>query len=138
MERGSGDEHALVLYRSSDRADTTLRGLCRRASRVTVVVLARQESERSGCCDTRSTLWNGICRDLAEEDLSRAQCAVDDAESIEFGLLVAPTRDAVGALAREALARSADEIVIADPRRSGLGRLELCRLRRSSPVPVHG
>jgi hypothetical protein len=100
--------------------------------------LARQESERSGCCDSRSTLWNGICRDLAQGDLSKAQGAVADAESVEFEVLVAPAHDAVAAVAREALARGADEIVVADPRRSGLGRLELRRLRRSSPVPVHG
>jgi len=36
----------------------------------------------------------------------------------------------------EALARGADEIVLADPRASGLGRLELRRLRRRSPVAI--
>ena len=36
----------------------------------------------------------------------------------------------------QALARGADEIVLADPRASGLGRLELRRLRRRSPVAV--
>ena len=136
MEPGASREHALVLYRSSERADTTLRAVCERASRVTVVVLARQEAEQSGCCDTRSTLWNGVCRDLASEDLSKAQVAVADPGCVEFHVLVAPARDAPGALAREAVARRADEIVIADTRGSGLGRLEMRRLRRSSPGPV--
>ena len=136
MAEPSESEHVLVLYRSSDRADAALRSLCERASRVTVLVLARQEPEQSGCCDTRSTLWNGICRDLAQEQLSRAMAAVDDRATVGFHLLVAPDRDAVRALAREALAREADEIVLADPRGSGLGRLERRRLRRSSAVPV--
>jgi hypothetical protein len=38
---------------------------------------------------------------------------------------------------REALAREADGIVLADARGSGLGRLERRRLRRNSAVPVN-
>jgi hypothetical protein len=53
-------------------------------------------------------------------------------------VLVAPVRDVVGRLTREALARGADEIVVADPRGSGLGRLERRRLRRVSAVRVFG
>jgi hypothetical protein len=129
-------KHVLALYRSSDRADAALRSLCERASRVTVLVLARQEPERSGCCDTRSVLWNGVCRDLAQEQLGRAMAAVDDRATFGFHMLVAPDSDAVRALAREALAREADEIVLADRRGSGLGPLERRRLRRISGVPV--
>lgn len=134
---GRSGEHALVLYRSSDRADSTLRAVCERTSRVTVVALARHEAERSGCCDTRSTLWNRVCRDLASEDLLKAQLAVADPGGVEFHVLVAPPRGVPAALAREAVARRADEIVVADSRGSGLGRLELRRLRRTSPVPIH-
>ena len=65
-----GAAHTLVLYRPSARADVTLRSLCQRAregaTRVTVVVLARQEAQQKGCCDTRSVLWNDLSRQLAE------------------------------------------------------------------------
>ena len=136
MSQASDGEHVLVLYRSSDRADAALRSLCERASRVTVLVLARQEPEQSGCCDTRSVLWNGICRDLAREQVARAMAATDQRPTVEYDLLVAPQRDAVRALAGEALARDADEIVLADRRGSGLGPLERRLLRRISGVPV--
>jgi hypothetical protein len=137
MAEGRGNEHALVLYKSSERADERLRETCRDASRVTVVVMARKEPERSGCCDTRSTLWNGICRDLAHEELSRAHSAVRDVERVDFRLLVAPAREVVGSITREAVARKADRIVVADAG-GGIGRLERRRLSRISPVPVVG
>ena len=136
----AGGTHTLVLYRSSDRADTALRSLCQRArdgaSHVTVVALARQENARNGCCDTRSVLWNKVCRELANEDLSRASRAVGNQAGVEFEVLAAPDRKVVDAIAREAVARGADEIVLADPRRSGLGGLELRRLRRRSSIPI--
>jgi hypothetical protein len=128
--------HTLVLYRASDRADSALRSLCERASRVTVVALARQEDTESGCCDTRSVLWNELCRDRAARDLSRASRAVGSNAGVEFGVLAAPDRKVVDAIAREAIARGADEIVLANPRKSGLGARERRRLRRRSPVPI--
>lgn len=134
--------HTLVLYRSSDRADSALRSLCQRAldgaSRVTVFALARQEPPRKGCCDTRSVLWNEVCRDLANQDLSRASRAVGRQAGVEFEVLAAPDRQVVDAIAREAVARGADEIVLADPRASGLGGRERRRLRRRSTVPISG
>jgi hypothetical protein len=132
--------HTLILYRSGERADDALRSMCRRAldggSLVSVVVLAREEDALKGCCDTRSVLWNRVCRDIATEDLSRAARAVGTNAGIEFGILAAPNGKVADSVAREAVARDADEIVFADPRGSGLGRLELRRLRRNSPVPV--
>jgi hypothetical protein len=101
-----------------------------------VVVLARQEPKQSGCCDTRSPLWNRICRDLAYEDLSRAAQALNGREGVAFHVLVAPETGVVEAIAREAVERGVDEIVVADPRSSGLGRLERRRLSRFSAVPV--
>ena len=136
----AGGTHTLVLYRSSERADSALRSVCQRArdggSRVTVVALARQERPRNGCCDTRSVLWNRLCRELANEDLSRASRAVGDHAGVEFDLLQAPDRDMVDAITREALTRGADEIVLADPRGSGLGGLERRRLQRRSAIPI--
>lgn len=132
--------HTLVLYRSSNRADSALRALCERtrdaAARVTVVVLARQEDPRNGCCDTRSVLWNEVCRDLAKEELSKASRAVGNHVGVAFEVLPAPDRKVVDAIASEALARGAHEIVLADPRGSGLGRFERRRLRRRSAIPI--
>lgn len=131
--------HSIILYRPSDRADAALRALCSAAreagSQVTVLALATEERPWSGCCDTRSTLWNRICRDLASNDLARAAREVRG-PGVDFDLLVARSGRAVDALANEALARGANEIVLADPSASGLGRLERRRLRRRSPVPV--
>ena len=79
---------------------------------------------------------NKVCRDLANEDLSRASRAVGNQAGVEFEVLAAPDRKVVDAIAREAAARGADEIVLADSRRSGLGGLELRRLRRRSAIPI--
>ena len=140
MDASARPRHTLLLYRSSERADDALRSMCSRAleggSLVTVVVLAREEDARNGCCDTRSVLWNQVCRDLATEDLSRAARAIGTQAGVEFGILTAPNGKVADSVAREAVARGADEIVLADPRGSGLGRLELRRLRRNSPIPV--
>jgi hypothetical protein len=139
MPPGSEGLHTLVLYRASARADELLRSVCLAArepgSRVTVLALAPQERP-SRCCDTRSVLWNEVCRELAREDLVRAAQAVDGQPGVDFGLLVAPAHRLASTLTREALARGADEIVLADPPRSRLTRLERRRLRRRSPVPV--
>jgi hypothetical protein len=86
--------------------------------------------------NTRSVLWNGVCRELAQEDLSRALHAVGNQAGVEFEVLAAPDRKVVDAIAREAVTRGADQIVLADPRGSGLGRLELRRLRRRSAIPI--
>jgi tRNA/tmRNA/rRNA uracil-C5-methylase (TrmA/RlmC/RlmD family) len=103
---------------------------------VTVIALAAQELPWRGCCDTRSVLWNEICRDLAREQLTRAAQAVHGSAEVDFDVLVASGRQMVSALTLEAVARDADEIVLVDPPRSGLGRLERRRLRRRSPVRV--
>jgi hypothetical protein len=137
---GRGPAHSLVLYRPGTRADDTLRRLCLAAReqgrRVTVLALAPEERPPKGCCDTRSVLWNRICRELAGDHLASAAELVDRHRGVDFGILVARAGRADEALASEALARGADEIVLADPRASGLGRLELRRLRRRSPVAV--
>jgi hypothetical protein len=136
----AGRSHALVVYKASARADDALRRLCLTAeeegSRLTVVALADEEHPARGCCDTRSTLWNRLCRDMALEDLMRAAQVAGGRAGINFDVVVAPSRSAAEKLASEALARGADRIVLADARRSGLGRLALRRLRRRSPVPV--
>ena len=131
-------EHALVLYRASATADAAVQSLSEREARMTVVVLAREETKRNGSCDTRSVLWNRICRDLAREDLARAAHAVSDRSRVEFRVLGAPGSDPASAIAGEAARCGADEIILADPRASGLGRIERRRLKRCSAVPVRG
>jgi hypothetical protein len=132
--------HTLVLYRSSRRADAELRGLAQaareRAGRLTVLSLAVQEPESRGCCDRRTVLWNRICREVASEDLARATLAIDGAQAVTLDTLVCTDRHAADAVARDALTRGVEEIVLADPRGCGLGALERRRLRRRSPVPV--
>jgi hypothetical protein len=133
--------HTLVLYGHSARADAVLGELARRArargDHLTVLSLAHEEPVRRFCCDTRSPLWNAVCRDLASEDLTRARMAIED-EGAELDTLVWTGLHPADRVAAEALAREADEIVLADPAHSGLGRLERRRLRRRSPVPVSG
>jgi hypothetical protein len=131
--------HTLVVYGSSSRADSVLQELGKAAReggrRVTVLSLAAEEPD-SGCCDTRSVLWNEICRDLAREHLARASRALKSTESVELEVLTYRGRHPADAVAREAVARGADEIVVADPAASALGRRERRRLRRRSQVPV--
>lgn len=130
--------HTLVVYGASERADIALGRLARaavkRGDRVTVLALAPQEPEHRGCCDTRSVLWNEVCRDLARADLARAWRAT--AGAVECHVVRFRGRRAADAVVREARERGADEIVLADPRVSRLGRLQRRRLRRRSPVPV--
>jgi hypothetical protein len=132
--------HTLVVYRPSARADEVLQALCMTArehgGRVTVLALAAEERAPNGCCDTRSVLWNGVCRDFARDHLARAARVVGPRPDVEFVVLAARVGHAVETLKREASLRGADEIVLADPRASGLTRLERRRLRRSSLVPA--
>ena len=132
--------HTLIVYRTSAEADETLRRLWRAARddgrHVTVVALAAEERTTSGCCDTRSVLWNRMCREMAREELARAGNVVEHDAGVDFDIVIAPAGRAAEALSAEALACGAEEIVLADPRCSGLGRLELRRLRRKSRVPL--
>ena len=132
--------HTLLVYRASARADAALRDAARATrtagGRLTVLSLAAREPAARGCCDTRSVFWNEVCNDLAHQDLARAWLALDGEPHARLEVLPHSVRRAVETLVREALARDVDEIVLADPRASGLGTLERRRLRRRSPVPV--
>jgi hypothetical protein len=125
--------HTLVIYRASQRADAALGELARvarqRGGRLTVLALAVEEPVGRGCCNTRSVLWNGIERGFAEEDLARARIAVDDASEVELGVLVHDGWRVADAIEREARRRGIDEIVVADPRASGMSRRQQRRLQ---------
>lgn len=131
--------HRLVVYRSSERAETTIRGLAadalERDDRITILALAAEEPVSRGCCDTRSVLWNRIARELAEEQLDQARVALDGlATAAEFAVLTHSGRRVAEALALEARRREADEIVLADPRSCGLSRGERRRLLTAHPM----
>ena len=140
MSTGEGASHTLVVYGPSARADLALRRLAETTSdhggRITAVRLVAQESEGQGCCDTRSVLWNEISRDLARADLSRARLAVDGHEAVHLEMVLFSGRRPDEVVVREALTRDADEVVLADPRVTPLGRRARRRLHRLSPVPV--
>jgi hypothetical protein len=140
MPNGGEGSHTLVVYGPSARADAELRQLAEtsseRGGRVTAVKLVAQESEARGCCDRRSVMWNEISRDLAREALARARLAVEGHEGVQLDVVLFSGRRADEVVVREALARDADEVVLADPRATPLGRLALRRLRRTSPVTV--
>jgi len=125
--------HSLVVYRSSERAEATIRTLAaaalERNDRITIIALAAQERVSRGCCDTRSVLWNRITRELAEEQLAGARAALDDlAAAADFTVLTHDDRRVADALATEARLRQADEIVLADPGSCGLSRRDRRRL----------
>jgi hypothetical protein len=141
MWTGGERPHTLVVYGHSARADEALRELAhhssKRGGRITILRLVAQESEAPGCCDTRSVLWNEISRDLAREDLGKARLAVEGHEDVQLDLLPFSGRRPEQVILREAVAREADELVLADPRAT-LGRAARRRLRRLSPVRVQG
>lgn len=88
--------------------------------------------------DTRSVLWNEISVDLAREDLTKAALAINGCDGVELDTLVCSGRHVSDGLVQEAIDRGADELMLADPRASGLGRLERRRLRHRCPVPLRG
>jgi hypothetical protein len=134
--------HTLVLYGHSARAEEHLRARARlarnRGDRVTVLALAQQEPLAPAKCDTGRGMWNQTLREVAHEELARAYMAVDGDEDVELDLLLCTGLHPADALTAEALARGADEIVLADSSHSGLRRRERRRLRHRSPVPVTG
>jgi hypothetical protein len=132
--------HTLVVYGSSPRGDASLRDAARvarrRGGRLSVVALAAVEPEHSRCCDMRSVMWNGIQRELAESELSRARLAVEDDAAVDLHVLGYLGLGAPDAIASRAADLGAERIVLADARAAGLGRWARRRLRRRSAVPV--
>ena len=135
-----GQTHTLVVYGASARGDASLREAARasrrQGGRLSVVALAPVEPEHSRCCDTRSVMWNGIQRELAQSELCKARLAVEDDAGVDLEVLGYPGLGAADAIAGRAAELGAERIVLADPRAAGLGRLALRRLRRRSVVPV--
>jgi hypothetical protein len=129
---------SLVVYAASERGDAALREAVRAGGDVTVVALAPVEGSDRQCCDTRSVYWNGVQRELAMSELARARLAVEDADGVTLEVLGYDVLHPVDAIVRRAAAAGADRIVLADPRRSGLRRRAIRRLRRRADLSVEG
>jgi hypothetical protein len=129
---------SLIVYAATARGDAALREAVRAGGRLTVVALAPVEPTHRPCCDTRSTYWNGVQRELASSELARARLVVDRVDDVSLEVLGFDVLRPVEAILRRAAAVGADRIVLADPRMSRLGRRAVRRLRRRTAVPVAG
>ena len=81
--------HVLVAYEPSRSGDDAVRRAAELAAeagaRLTVVTVAVSEPTDRKCCDTRSVYWNGVLRELAGDELSRAVVAVGSDAGSESG-----------------------------------------------------
>jgi hypothetical protein len=128
--------HTLVVYAHSRRADDVLREAARAEGPLTVVTLAPVERAYRAACGIASTLWNEVQRELAETELAQARLTVEDDSGVRLDVLGFDVLHVEDAIARRAAALGAERVVLADPRRCGLGRRAVRRLRRRCPVPV--
>ena len=129
---------SLIVYAATARGDAALREAVRAGGRLTVVALAPVEPSDRRCCDTRSTYWNGVQRELAASELARARLVVEGADDVSLEVLAFDVPRPVETILRRAAAVGAERIVLADPRMSGLGRRAVRRLRQRTAVPVTG
>jgi hypothetical protein len=127
---------SLIVYSATARGDAALREALRAGGRLTVVALAPVEPSLRRCCDTRSTYWNGVQRELASSELARARLVVEGVGDVGLEVLGYDVRRPVETILRRAAAVGAERIVLADPRMSRLGRRAVRHLRRHAAVPV--
>jgi hypothetical protein len=94
----------LLVYAPSARGDAALRDALRSGEPVAVVALAPEERPKRACCGIQSTYWNGVQRELAEQELTRARLAVEDAPSdaVTLGVLPFEVRHPEQAIAQHA------------------------------------
>lgn len=126
----------LVVYAPSARADASLREAVRVGGPLAVVALAPQERQRRACCGIQSAYWNGVQREMAQSELTRARLVVEDAEDVTLTVLGFDVVHPERAIARHATELGAERVVLADPRASGLRRRAVRRLRERCPAPV--
>jgi hypothetical protein len=126
---------ALIVYAATAHGDAALRDALRAGGALRVVTLAPVERSSPRCCDIRSTYWNGVQRERAWSELSRARLVVEGADDVTLEVLEVDVLRPAEEILRRAGAAGADRIVLADPRASGLGRRALRRLRRT---PIAG
>ena len=122
----------LVVYDASAHGDALLRETARDASlhgeHLSVAALAYREPVRVRCCNFQSGYWNGVQRELAENELGRARLAVEDSPSVDLRVVPYEGFGEADAIAAEAVSLGASRIVVA----ARLGRRALRRLRRLS------
>jgi hypothetical protein len=121
---------SLIVYTGTARGDEALRDAVRAGGRLTVVALAPVEPSDQRCCDTRSTYWNGVQRELATSELARARLVVEGVDDVTLEVLEVDARRPVETILRRGAAVGAERIVLADPRMGRLGRRAVRRLRR--------
>ena len=97
--------------------------------------LVAQEPERNGCCDTRSVIWTTSCVGLRVRTWPVRECCRDH-PTVSLDVVAFSGRRAADVVIREAVARNADAIMLADARSGRIGALERRRLSRKSPVPL--
>lgn len=107
-----------MLYRRSATGNQALAQASEVAraadARMTVVTVALLERCNRRCCNIRSSYWNGVVRELAEEELRGASEILAGVPGVDFA--VASDESLVSALACEAAERGCDLIVV--PRRA--------------------
>jgi hypothetical protein len=106
--------HVLVLYRRSARGDQALAEasqLARAAgAHMTVITVALVERCNRRCCSIRSSYWNGVVRELADDELRSANQLLAGSPGVDFAVASGESIDRV--LGREATERGCDVIVI--------------------------
>ncbi len=104
----------LVLYRRSPGGAEALAEAARLArvegARMTVLSVALQERSNQRCCNIRSSYWNGVLRELADDALRDAADSLVDTQGVDFA--VASGESLADVLAREAAERGCDLIVL--------------------------
>ena len=124
--------HVLVAYEPSRSGDDAVRRAAELAAeagaRLTVVTVAVSEPTDRKCCDTRSVYWNGVLRELAGDELSRAVVAVGSDAGAEFRVISG--RSVSSAIAQEAERCKADVVIVGRDR----GLLPWTRMRRARQV----
>ena len=105
-----GDE---VVSVAQDLATST-------GARLTLLAVAVIEDERRGCCDLRSGLWNRMQRELAAEQLRKAERQL--APGVHATFAVAEGLSVEATLVDESLSGDYDLIIVADERSSPLRR----------------
>lgn len=113
----SAASHVLVLYRRSANGDKALAEASQFAraegAHMTVITVALVERCNRRCCSIRSSYWNGVVRELADDELRRATETLAGAPGVDFA--VASGESLGRLLAREAAERGCDVIVVPRP-----------------------
>jgi hypothetical protein len=132
--------HVIALCERSRQGDEAIRKAADIAAltgaKLTIVAAAVTERVDIGCCDLRSTYWNGVVKELAADDLLRAQRVLGPIRAASVRIVAGPSLSS--ALAAEAERCGADTIVL--PAQRGVvpwtRRRRARQMRRTMPPSV--